>query len=101
MAGMEYTFSADVAPFVGALDAAIGAAKRFESAVHGARDAEMELGASGAEAAAGLAAQTAAMDAAASSADRLNRQHRLLGTALRDSERVARGAGIGIGDLER
>src|SRR6185503_14389954 len=62
---MEYTFSADVAPFVGAMGEAIAAAKRFESAVHDARDAELELGASGGDAAAGLAAQTAAMDAAA------------------------------------
>src|SRR5437763_1825053 len=67
----------------------------------GGLHAGLELGASGAEAAAGLAAQAAAMDAAAGSAGRLNRQHSLLRTGLRDSERVARDAGIGIGDLER
>ena len=92
---MEYTFSADVAPFVGAMGEAIAAAKRFEAAVHDARDAELELGASGAEAGAGLAAQTAAMDAAAHSADKLNRQHNLLHTALTDAERAARDAGFG------
>jgi len=101
MAGMSYTFSADVAPFVGAMGEAIAAAKRFESAVHDARDAELELGASGGEAAAGMAAQAAAMDAAAHSADKLNRQHGLLHTAMTDAERAARDAGRGIGDLEK
>src|SRR6185503_2368845 len=98
---MEYTFSADVAPFVGAMGEAIAAAKRFEAAVHDARDAELELGASGGDAAAGLAAQAAAMDAAAHSADKLNRQHNLLHTAMTDAERAARDAGRGIGDLEK
>lgn len=94
MAGMEYTFSADVAPFVGAMGEAIAAAKEFESAVHGARDAELELGAAGAESAAGLAAQTAAMDAATHSTDKFQRKHSELGGVLRDSERA-------VQDLER
>jgi hypothetical protein len=101
MAGMEYTFSADVAPFVAAMGAAIEAAKRFESAVDGAKHAEEELGAAGGGAAAGLAAQTAAMEAAALASNRMDRQHSALRTGLRDTERLAGDAGRGIGDLTR
>lgn len=75
MAGMEFTFTGDTAGLVAALEAAIGPAKELEEALHGDRDAALELGAAGGEIAPGLAAEAAAMDAAAESSKSLRAEH--------------------------
>lgn len=108
MAGMEFDFTGDTAGLVAALEAAIGPAEELDHALKADRDAAAELGAAGGEAAAGLAAQSAAMDAAAVSTRRLRDEHGLLhdelGRFTRASETVdrsVRGLGDGFREQER
>lgn len=93
--GMEYRFAISVTG-TGEMDAAASAAEHLERALEGARNAEAELGAAGAEAAAGLTAQTAAMEAAKASMKDLDKGA-LSGLNRRLSEGVTLIGGMGDG----
>lgn len=86
MAGMDFEFTVSVNG-VGSLEELAAAAREAESALHGVRDADLELGAASAESAAGIAAQAAALDAASKSVSDLNR-----GGLSQLSKRISEGA---------
>ena len=98
MAGMDFSFTVSVSG-AGELEELAAAARDAEHALEGARDADLELGASSADAAAGIAAQAAAMDAAKVSAGRLRDEHGRYISVAAEAERASRDLGAGLRDV--